>query len=513
MYRIKSEVFAMTKIVLASAVIFVVLASVLPASAATCESLSSLKLTDTTITSAQSVAAGAFAPAAGGGRGGGNAFADLPAFCRVAITVKPTPDSDIKIEVWMPTANWNGKFEAVGNGGWNGNIDQNALATSLRRGYATASTDTGHEGGGGPWMQNQNKLIDFGYRAVHEMSDKGKALINAFYGNNARLSYFNGCSAGGRQALKAAQKYPQDFDGIVAGAPALNATGRAIFSVWVAQNDHKTEEAYLPQGKFALVHDAVLQACDANDGVKDRVIENPRQCKFDPKVLQCTGSDSQSCLSAAQVDTVKMMYQPVVNSRTKKEIFPGLELGSEMGWATFGGQQPFGIGTQMFQYMVFNDQKWDYKNLNYDADMSKVEKIEAGNINAMDPNLKAFFARGGKLIHYHGWADQQIPSGSSTEYYQSVLDTMGGFNKVKENYRLFMVPGMGHCQGGDGPASFDMLTSLENWVEKGKAPDSIPAAHLTNGQPDRTRILCPYPQVATYKGSGDNNDAANFVCK
>jgi feruloyl esterase len=206
------------------------------------------------------------------------------------------------------------------------------------------------------------------------------------------------------------------------------------------------------------------------------------------------------------------MYQPVVNSRTKKEIFPGLEYGSEMGWATFGGQQPFGIGTQMYQFM-FNEPKWDYKTLNFDGDMARVDKIEAGNINAMDPNLKAFFARGGKLVHYHGWADQQIPSGSSVEYYQSVLDTNGGINKVKDNYRLFMVPGMGHCGGGDGPASFDMLAAIEQWVEKGKAPDSIPAAHLNNGQPDRTRILCPYPQVASYKGSGDSNDAANFVCK
>jgi Tannase and feruloyl esterase len=502
----------MTKILL-SAVLFILVFNALPVSAASCESLSSLKLPDATITLAQSVASGAFAPAGGGGRGGGNAFADLPAFCRVAATLKPTPESDIKIEVWLPASNWNGKFEAVGNGGWNGNIDQNALATGVRRGYATASTDTGHEGGGGPWMQNQQKLIDFGYRAVHEMSEKGKAIISAFYGNAARLSYFNGCSAGGRQALKAAQKYPQDFDGIVAGAPALNATGRATFAVWVAQNDHKSEDSYLPQSKFGLVHDAVLQACDANDGVKDKVIENPRQCKFDPKVLQCSAGDASNCLTPAQVETTKMMYQPVVNSRTKKVIFPGLEYGSEMGWSTFGGQQPFGIGTQMFQYMVFNDPKWDYKALNFDADMAKVDQIEGGNVNAMDPNLKAFFARGGKLIHYHGWADQQIPSGSSVTYYQSVLDTMGGFNKVKENYRMFMVPGMGHCGGGDGPASFDMLASLEQWVEKSKAPDSIPAAHLTNNQPDRTRILCPYPQVATYKGTGDSNDAANFVCK
>src|SRR5262245_39173407 len=505
----------MSKVLLSSGVLFVVLLTVVPLSAAPCESLAGLKLPDTTITMAQSVAAGAFSPGgggrAGGGRGGAQ-FGDLPAFCQVDATVKPTTDSDIKIEVWLPASNWNGKFEAVGNGGWNGNIDQNALAAGLRRGYATASTDTGHEGGGGPWMQNQNKLIDFGYRAVHEMSEKGKAIISAFYSNNARLSYFNGCSAGGRQALKAAQKFPQDFDGIVAGAPALNATGRAAFSVWVAQNDHKSEETYLPQGKFGLVHDAALQACDTNDAVKDGVIENPKQCKFDPKVLQCSAGDAATCLTAAQVETTRMMYRPLVNHRTKQQIFTGLEPGSEMGWNTFGGQQPFAIGTQMYQFMVFNDPKWDYKALNFDSDMDKVAKLEGGNINATDPNLQGFFARKGKMIQYHGWADPQITPGSSVAYYESVLEKMGG-NKVKDNYRLFMVPGMAHCGGGDGPSSFDMLAALEQWVEKGKAPDSIPAAHLANGKPDRTRILCPYPQVATYKGSGDNTDAANFVCK
>jgi feruloyl esterase len=485
----------------------------MPLGAAPCENLGDLKLPDTTITLAQSVPAGGFAPAGGAGRGGGNQFGDLPAFCRITATLKPSSDSNIKIEVWMPASNWNGKFEAVGNGGWNGNIDNNALATGLRRGYATAATDTGHEGGGGPWMQSQEKLIDFGYRAVHEMTVKAKALIKAYYNNEAKLSYWNGCSAGGRQGLKASQKYPNDFDGIVAGAPALNSTGRAAFSVWIAQNMHKEEASYIPPAKYGPIHDAVLQACDAIDGVKDRVIENPRQCKFDPKVLQCSAGDSANCLTSPQVLSAQTMYKPVVNSKTQKSIFPGLEPGSEMGWATFGGPQAFGIGTQMYQFMVFKDPNWDYKKLNFDSDMAAVDKIENGVVNAMDPNLKPFFARGGKMIQYHGWADQQIPSGSSVEYYQSVLDTMGGIGNVKENYRLFMVPGMGHCGGGDGPSSFDMLAALEQWVEKGKAPDSIPAAHLTNGQPDRTRILCPYPQVATYKGSGSTDDAANFACK
>lgn len=480
------------------------------ASAATsCEDLAKLALPNTTITLAQPVAAGAL-PATG--RGNANAFADLPAFCRVAATLKPTSDSDIKIEVWLPANGWNGKFEAVGNGGWQGNVDQNALAAALRRGYAAASTDTGHDGGGGPWMQNKEKLIDYGYRAVHEMTAKAKSLINAYYGSAPKLSYFNGCSAGGRQGLKAAQMYPEDFDGIVAGSPALNATGRAAYGVWIAQNLHKDEASYIPPAKYPAIHDAVLQACDALDGVTDRVIENPRACRFDPQVIACkAGEDTNSCLTPAQVASARMMYQPLVNPRTKQVINTPLEYGSELGWNTFGGAQPFGIATQMFQFMVFNNPSWDYKTLNYDSDIAAVAKAENGVIDAKSTDLKKFVARGGKLIQYHGWADPQIPSGASTSYYDDVLKAMG--NKVKDNYRLFMVPGMNHCGGGDGPASFDMLTALEQWVEQKKTPDTVPAAHLANGQPDRTRILCPYPQVASYKGSGDPNSAASFACR
>jgi len=482
------------------------------AAATSCENLAKLALPNTTITLAQSVAAGALP--APGGRGGAqaNPFANLPAFCRVAATLKPSADSDIKIEVWLPAIDWNGKFQAVGNGGWNGNVDQSAIATALRRGYAAASTDTGHEGGAGPWMQNKEKVIDYGYRAVHEMTAAAKALINAYYGNAPKLSYFNGCSAGGRQGLKAAQMYPEDFDGIIAGSPALNATGRAAYAVYAAQALHKEDASYIPPAKYPAIHDAALQACDASDGVADKVIENPRSCKFDPQVIACkAGEDTNNCLTAAQVTAARALYQPLVNPRTKQVINTPLEVGSELGWSTFGGQQPFGVATQFYQFMVFNNPQWDWKTLNYDADMAAVAKAESGLIDAKSTDLKKFVGRGGKIIQYHGWADPQIPSGASTNYYEDVLKAMGP--KVKDNYRLFMVPGMNHCGGGDGPSSFDMVTALEQWVEQKKAPDTIPAAHLTNGQPDRTRILCPYPQVATYKGPGDPNSAANFSCK
>jgi feruloyl esterase len=489
-----------------------VLLSSASASAATCEELARLTLANTTITLAQSVAAGALPAPAGRGGAQANPFANLPAFCRVAFTSKPSPDSDIKSEAWLPMSGWNGKFQAVGNGGWNGNIDQNAIATALRRGYAAASTDTGHEGGAGPWMQNKDKVIDYGYRAVHEMTATAKALINAFYGSAPKFAYFTGCSAGGRQALKAAQMYPEDFDGVVAGAPALNATGRAAYAVYAAQALHKDEASYIPPAKHSLIHEAALQACDAQDGVTDKVIENPRACKFDPQVLACkAGADTNACLTPPQVTAARALYQPLVNPKTKQVINTPLEIGSELGWNTFGGAQPFGVATQFYQFMVFRNPQWDWKTLNFDADMDAVAKAEGGVIDAKSTDLKQFVARGGKVIQYHGWADPQIPAGASTTYYEGVQKAMGA--KIGDNYRLFMVPGMNHCGGGDGPASFDMVAALEQWVEQKKAPDTIPAAHLTNGQPDRTRILCPYPQVATYKGSGDSNSAASFVCK
>jgi len=487
----------------------VTLMSARTAMAASCEDLAKTSLPNATITLAQSVAAGAFT--AQGGRGGANPFADLPAFCRVAATLKPSADSDIKIEVWLPASGWNGKFQGVGNGVWNGNIDQNAMATALRRGYATAGTDTGHEGGGGPWMQNKDKLIDYGYRSVHEMTAAAKSLVTSYYGSMPKFAYFNACSSGGRQGLKEAQMFPDDYDGIVAGSPALNATGRSAYAIHVAQIVHKDDASFIPQAKFAAIHDAALQACDALDGVTDRVITNPRACKFDPQVIACKGGeDTSSCLTPTQVASARALYQPLLNPTTKQVINTPLEVGSELGWNVFGGAQPFATALQFFQFMAFNNPQIDYKTIDFN-DPAVLAKIENDVVNAKSTDLKKFVARGGKLIQYHGWTDPQIPSGSSTSYYEDVVKAMG--SNVKDSYRLFMVPGMNHCGGGDGPASFDMLTALEQWVEQKKAPGSIPAAHVTNGQPDRTRILCPYPQVATYKGSGDPNSAANFSCK
>jgi feruloyl esterase len=482
--------------------------------AGACEDLGKLALANARITAAQDVAAGQYQPVGASGAAGAAAFQGLPAFCRVAATLKPSSDSEIKIEVWLPASGWNGKFQAYGNGGWSGSLRPASLAAGLSRGYATAITDTGHEGSSASFaLGHPEKLIDFGYRAVHETAVAAKAIVAAYYSRPARFSYWNGCSAGGRQGLMEAQRFPGDFDGIIAGAPGLHWTGRAIQSIAIAQASHKNEASYIPPAKYPVLHQAALDACDAQDCVKDGVLEDPTRCRFDPQVVACQGADGPGCLTAAQVETARRIYSPTLNPRTKAVLTPGYERGSELGWATMAGPRPFTIGVDLFKYVVFENPDWDYRSLNFDTDIARTEKVAGAILNARDPNLKAFFARGGKLIQYHGWNDPQIAPGFSVDYYKSVLEAMGGASRVQGSLRLFMVPGMAHCGGGQGTSSFDMLAALEQWVEKGQPPASVPAARMRNGKTDRTRPLCPYPQVAVYQGTGSTDDAANFVCR
>jgi len=480
--------------------------------AASCESLATLALPNTTITSAQLVDAGAFRPPNQTGTPRG--FATLPAFCRVAATLAPSSDSDIKIEVWLPASNWNGKFQAVGNGAFNGNIAYPALATALARGYAAASTDTGHVGGSASFaLGHPEKVIDFGYRAVHEMTVSGKAIVAAHYGTGPRFSYWSGCSAGGRQGLKAAQRFPADFDGIVAGAPGLDWTGRASQAARVAHALQREEAARLPEAQLALLGTAALQACDSKDGVKDGVVSDPQRCTFDPAVLQCNGAEGAACLTPAQVRAAKLIYSPLMNPGTKREIsglFPGSELGwTELGWSASART----TALDQFRFLVFKDPAWEIQRFDAATDVTRAEEADGGTLNALDPNLTAFIARGGKLIQYHGWSDPQISPGASVQYYDQVVKARGGADKVHGAYRLFMAPGMAHCGGGEGPNSFDMMTALEQWVEKGVAPDRIIASRQENGTTSRTRPLCPYPQLAAYSGMGSTDEAANFTCK
>jgi feruloyl esterase len=486
--------------------------------ASSCDSLSSMTLPDATITLARDVEAGAFAPPALAGatvpQAAGQAFRGLPAFCRVAATLKPSDDSDIKIEVWMPASGWNGKFEAVGNGGWAGVVSYSAMAAALRRGYATASTDTGHAGSGGSFAFNHpEKLVDFAYRAVHEMTIQAKAIVDKYYGSAPRLSYWNGCSTGGRQGLKEAQKFPADYDGIIAGAPANYMTHLSAQSLWVSQAVLKDPASFIPREKHAAIHKAVLDACDALDGLTDGVLEDPQRCHFDPKSMQCAGADAPTCLTAPQVEAARRIYAPASNPRTGAEIFPGLEPGSEMGWAGLAGPAPFGVSNDHYRFIVFKNPGWDFKTLDFDKDVALADAQDAGLVNAIDPDLKAFVRRGGKLLMYHGWADQLIAPRNTINYYTSVAKAMGGADNVADAIRLFMVPGMAHCAGGDGTSTFDSVETLEQWVEQKKTPTQISASHVTNGVPDRTRPLCPYPMVASYNGAGSTDDAANFACK
>jgi feruloyl esterase len=493
-----------------------------PIWAASCEDLlSSIKLADTTVTSAEPVKAGTFTPVTAAAAGGNNNakqapanYSDLPAFCRVTATIKPTSDSDIQIEVWMPSTNWNGKFEGNGNGGWTGSINPATLAVGLRRGYATAMTDTGHEGGSGSFaLGHPEKLIDFGYRSTHEMTVKAKIILMAFYGREPAISYFNGCSAGGKQGLTEAQLFASDYSGIISGAPGNNWTHMMAQIVWVAQAVHKDDASYIPPAKYPALHQAALAACDAKDGVKDGVIDDPTKCKFDPKAIRCKGADSPACLTDAQVEAARKIYSPPKNPRTKLDIYPGFEPGSELGWGQFvAGPTPTTFATDLFKYVVFKNPDWDYKTLNFDSDVALADKLDNAD-NATDPNLKGYFEHGGKLLQYHGWSDQLIAPMNSPNYFASVEKSIGNAAKVADSYRLFMAPGMSHCQGGEGPSNFDMLTALEQWVEQGKAPDRIVASHMTGGKADRTRPLCPYPQVAVYNGKGSTDDAQNFTCK
>ena len=491
-----------------------VLSAVPAAAAASCESLGSISVPHATITLAQTVAAGQFAPPAGRGPGGGGLFRSLPAFCRIAATLKPVADSEIRIEVWMRASGWNGKLESVGNGAWAGTISYPAMATALAAGYATTSTDTGHTGNNVRFVAGHpEKLLDFAYRSVHEMTIAAKAIATSFYGNGPARSYFNGCSTGGRQALTEAQRFPNDYDGIVAGAAANYPTHLQGAQVWTAAVSHQDEAGYIPPSKYPLIHNAVLQACDALDGVKDGVLEDPTRCHFEPSSLACKSGDGKQCLSIEQAKVAQQIYTGPVNPRTGQSVFPGLEPGSEMGWATLSGPGPMSLASETYAYLVYQDPNWDYRKFDPDRDIANAEKVIGKTMDAIDPNLRPFFSHRGKLLMYHGWADPGIPPLNSVHYYTSVVDTLGGVSKAGDSIRLFMVPGMGHCRGGDGTDTFDAVAALDQWVTAGHAPDRIEASHSTIGEIDKTRPLCPYPQVAAYKGAGDTNDAANFVCR
>jgi tannase/feruloyl esterase len=495
-----------------------------------CANLTALKLPNVAITLATVVPAGPFVQPSPAGRGAGPALEAgaiptagrggapagvppliLPAYCRVAATLTPSSDSDIKIEVWLPSAGWNGKYQAVGNGGWAGTISYPAMAAALREGYATSSTDTGHVGGTpAPLIGHPEKVIDYSHRAVHEMTVASKGIISAFYDRGPRLSYWNGCSTGGRQGLMEAQRFPEDFDAVLAGAPANYHSHLHASDLANAVPPLTTPGGLLPQAKLDMLNRAVLAACDANDGVSDGLVTEPRSCRFDPASLACKTSDADTCLTAIQVASVRRMYA-ASKWRNGQTIFPGKSPGSESGWSAVvsTARQPIFVALGSFQ-LAYQDPNWDWKTFDVDRDVKFVDE-KTSFINAVDPDLSRFKARGGRILMYHGWNDTAISPQNSVDYYNSVLKKMGP--DQSDFIRLFMMPGMAHCRGGVGPDQVNFMGALERWREQGTAPASLIAIKTSGPRVDMTRPLCPEPQVATYKGAGSVNDAANFVCK
>ena len=519
---------------LLAVLIFSTLACTAHADSTSCASLKQLSLPHATVDVAQTVVAGAFVPP--------NlkpeekvppVFESTPAFCRVTATVKPTPDSDIKVEVWLPEAGWNGKLRGVGNGGFAGSIGYQGLAGAITLGYAGTSTDTGHSTTDATWaLGHPEKIVDYGYRAIHEMTVDAKAIVQKFYGKAPTRSYFASCSNGGRQALMEAQRFPADYDGIIAGAPANNWVPMLTAGIKVIQTLHG--EGYIPATKIPAISKAVLAACDELDGVKDGVLNDPRQCHFDPPTLLCTGKETDACLTAAQVSSLKLLHSGA-HDLSGAQIFPGALPGAEDGdggwkdWITGSEEGKSAVNffvTGYFSNMVYSQKDWDFAHVNLD-DARKLASEKTGDaMNAVNPDLRPFLNHG-KLILYHGWDDPAISALNSVNYYNSVVSTVGP--STAESLRLYMVPGMQHCVGGPGATSFgqfgappkgdanhDIFTALVEWEENGKAPGSIianrPVGQNATSAPSMTRPICPYPQAPKYKGTGDTNAAESFEC-
>jgi feruloyl esterase len=501
-----------------------------------CTELTRLNLHDVTITSSTSVPAGQFTPP------GSSTALETPEFCRVVAVAKPTSDSVINFEVWIPSSEkWNHDLEGIGNGGYNGAIQYSGLANALKRGFAAASTDTGHTGADLTFAAGHpEKIADWGYRAVHIMTESAKSIIHDYTGAFPKRSYFWGCSTGGHQALTEVQRFPADYDGVVAGDPGNNRVHLNVGYLWAFAATHDASgNTILPSSKLPLINKAAIAACDAADGVTDGIISNPQACHFDPGVLLCKGEENDQCLTASQVTAVRKIYAGPKNPRTGEQIIAGYSPGSESpigdtwagGWKTYITDRKEPMRLDFWRYWVFDDPKWDWRQFDYDRDVTHADsKVSA--VNATSPDLNAFRLRGGKILMYSGWADPVGPPLDAIDYYKRVERATGGQQKTESFFRLFMVPGMAHCGGGPGPNVFggygppapvspdiktdpelDVLSSLVQWVEEGAAPDHIIASHITDDRVDRTRPICPYPKVARWSGSGSSDDARNFTCR
>lgn len=453
-----------------------------------------------------------------------------PRYCRVDGHTTSS-GNEVNFRLGLPDG-WNGKFLFQGVGGLGGTIA--SLDSSLARGYAAASTDTGHVASDTTWGANRAKEIDYGYRGTHVTAVASKALTAAFYAKPVQYAYFNGCSNGGRQAMMEVQRYPDDFDGVIGGHPATGTpmqVGRAV----VYQHMLASPDNFLSPEKIEVLSKATLAACDATDGLTDGLITNPQACRFDPAVLTCKGADAADCLTAGQVTTVKKVYGgATANGKPFAYGFPPGHEGGSTGWAAWiaGTTQPvkqedgsltytgtrlpsgYGLMEQNFRFLALesDDPAYSWKTLNLDRDLSRL-KTMTEILSPLDPDLRPFKKSGGKLLMYHGWSDPGISAAGTVAYYEQMVKAVGSQKDADDFTRLYMVPGMHHCGGGPGPNSFDMLPVLEAWVEKGVAPASVLASRVVDGKVERTRPLCPFPQVARYLGQGSVDEAASFKCE
>jgi len=461
-------------------------------------------------------------------------------FCRVVGVATPTSDSHIGFEVWLPPqAQWNGKFQGEGSGGSAGAISAGAMLEALKAGFATVSTDNGHitdttQANGGSeqtWaLGHPEKMLDFAFRAMHVSTVAAKEVVRSFYGKRPLQSYFVGCSQGGHHALMEATRFPSDYDGIVAGAPAWHWANQMINATWNSQAALKDASAITTQSTQTL-NKAIIAACDRLDGVEDGVISDPRRCHFDPATLSCKAGDApDSCLTQPQIDAANRIYQGAHKS-DGTALFQGFARGSELKWPQmWASKTPGGSSWHFWRYSVFQDLQFRNIDFDFDRDADRgLSTVRAGmkvaDIYNVKPDLSAFRARGGKLIIYHGWADEQVTPFASLDFYAQIK-ARHGQSGTDDFLRMFMMPGIAHCSGGAGAGNIggatpaisrdpqhDVVAALDTWVTRHKAPSVLIAAHLdASKKVDRTRPLCPFPQEAGYKGAGDTNDAANFTC-
>ncbi|KAF1046317.1 tannase/feruloyl esterase family alpha/beta hydrolase [Xylophilus sp.] len=494
-------------------------------------SFARLDLAGATVASVTAVAAGSYTPA-----GSTTALADLPAFCRIDANATPSSDSSINFQVWVPQgARWNGKFVATGNGGYSPQLSYGDMAHALRQGYAVAGGDTGHTTEDMAWGQGHpEKIIDWGTRSIHAITEPAKRLVAALQGSRARRAYYYGCSTGGHQGYAEIQRYPQDFDGVIAGAPGNNRTRLNVEFMhrFLSNRQPDTNSpVILSAAKAAGITAAAVKACDALDGVRDGVIEDPRACTsavFDVASLQCTGGsgDAASCLTPDELAVARKIYAGPRNPRTGAQLYPGLVVGTEAGWSGYwGSTKP--VRADYWRLWTFDDPQWNWWTFDYDSAVQLADERVGPLVDQVNPDIAAFKARGGKAIVYQGWADPVVNAADTIGYYEQVRSRQGSQAATDDFFRLFLVPGMGHCSGGSGTANFgnqggtspvvsadrDVLMALDRWVEQGSAPERIVASRVEGGNAVRTRPLCPYPKKAVYSGSGSTDDAANFACR